>query len=203
MELSSVQFNRSVVSNSLRPHGLHHARLPCPSPTPRACSNSCPSSQWCHPTISSSVVPFSSHLQSFPASGSLQISQFFASGGQSIGASALASVLLMNNQDWFPLELTGLIALLSKWNRNLSCCSWSRRMNFMNCSTSGFPVLHHLPELAQTHVHWVGDTNQPSHPLSSPSSAFSISQHQNLFQWVGSLHQVAKVLELQLQSPGR
>ena len=104
----------SVMSDSLRPHGLQHARLPCPSPTPRVCSNSCPSSQWCHPTISSSVVPFSSCLQSFPASGSFPISQFFTSDGQSIGASASASVLPMNIQDWFPLGWTGLISLQSK-----------------------------------------------------------------------------------------
>ena len=100
---SSVQFSHSVMSDSLQPHGLQHARLPCPSSTPRAYSNSCPSSQWCHPTISSSVVPFSSHLQSFPASGSFLVSQFFPSGGQSIGVSASASVLTMNTQDWFPL----------------------------------------------------------------------------------------------------
>ena len=98
--------------NYLWPHGLQHTRLPCPSPTPRACSNWCSSSRQCHPTISSSVIPFSSCLQSFPASGSFQMSHFFTSGGQSIGASA--SVLLMNIQDWFPLELTGLICLQSK-----------------------------------------------------------------------------------------
>ena len=92
-QFSSVQFSRSVVSDSLWPHGLQHARPPCPSPTPGAYSNSCPSSRWCHPTISSSVIPFSSCLQSFPASGSFTISQFFTSGGQSIGASASASVL--------------------------------------------------------------------------------------------------------------
>ena len=95
-------------------HGLQHGRLPCPSPTPRACSNSCPSSQQCHPTISSSVVPFSCYLQSFPASGSFQMSQFSASGSQSIGVSASASVLPMNIQDWFPLGLTGFISLQSK-----------------------------------------------------------------------------------------
>ena len=89
---SSVQFTHSVVSDSSRPRGLQHARLPCPSPTPGACSNSCPLSQWCHPTISSSVVPFSSCLQSFPASGSFPVSQFFISGGQSIGVSASTSV---------------------------------------------------------------------------------------------------------------
>ena len=111
---SSVQFSCSVVSNSLWPHELQHARLPCPSPTPGACSNSCPSSRWCHPTISSSVVPFPSCLQSFPASGSFLMSQFFTSGGQSIGISASASVLPMNIQDWFALGLTGWISLLSK-----------------------------------------------------------------------------------------
>ena len=110
----SVQFSCSVMSDSLWSHGLHHTRLPCPSPATRACSNSCPSSQWCHPTISSSVVPFSSYLQSFPASGCFPISQFFATGGQSIGVSASASVLPMNIQDWFPLGLTALISLLSK-----------------------------------------------------------------------------------------
>ena len=107
--LTSVHFSCSVVSDSLRPHGLQHARLPCPSPTSRAYSNSCPSSRWCHPTILSPVVPFSSHIQSFPASGSFQMSQFFTSGGQSIGVSASTSVLPVNTQDWFPLGLTGLI----------------------------------------------------------------------------------------------
>ena len=108
------QFSPSVMSNSLQLHGLQHARLPCPSPTPGAYSNSCPSSQWCHPTISSSVVPFSSCLQFFPASGSFPMSQFFASGGQSIGVSASASVLPMNIPGWFPLGLTGWISLQSK-----------------------------------------------------------------------------------------
>ena len=102
-----VQFSRSVVSDSLRPHGLQHTRPPCPSPTPRAYSNSCPSSQWCLPTISSSVIPFSSCLQSFPASGSFQMSQFFISGGQSIRVSASASVPPVNIQDLFPLGWTG------------------------------------------------------------------------------------------------
>jgi len=110
----SVQFSHSVVSDSLRPHGLQHARLPCPFSTPAACWNSCPSSRWCHSTISSSVIPFSSCLQSFPASGSFQMSQFFASGGQSIGVSASTSVLSMNIQDWFPLGWTGWISLQSK-----------------------------------------------------------------------------------------
>ena len=99
------------MSNSLQPHGLKHARLPCPSPTPRACSKSCPLSQWCHPTISSSVVSFSSYLQSFPASGSFQTSQFFTSGGVS---ASIIQFLPMNIQDWFPLGWTGWISLQSK-----------------------------------------------------------------------------------------
>ena len=100
---TSVQFSRSVVSDSLRPHGLQHARPPCPSPTPRVYPNSCTLSRWCHPTISSSVIPFSSCPQSLPASGSFPMSQLFARGGQSIGVLALASVLTMNTQDWSPL----------------------------------------------------------------------------------------------------
>ena len=108
----SVQLSHSVMSDSSQPHGLQHTWLPCPSATPGTCSNSCPSSQWCHPTISFSVVPFSSYLQSFPASRFFLMSQFIASAGQSIGASA--SVLPMNIQGWFPLGLTGWISLLSK-----------------------------------------------------------------------------------------
>ena len=102
------------MSNSLQPHGLQHARFPCPSPTLRACSNLCPLSRWCHPTISSSVIPFSSCLQTFPASGSFPVSHFFASGGQSIGASASALVLSRNIQGCFPLGLTSLISLQPK-----------------------------------------------------------------------------------------
>ena len=112
-ELQSVQFSHSFVSDYLQPHALKHARLPCPPPTPRACSNSCPLSWWWHSFISSSIVPFSC-LQSFLASGSLPKSQFFTSGGQSIGASASASVLPMNIQHSFPLGWTGLISLQSK-----------------------------------------------------------------------------------------
>ena len=110
----SVQFSQSVVSDSSRPHELQHARPPCPSPTPGVYPNPCPSSQWCHPTISSSGIPFSSCPQSFPASGSFPMSHFFVSGGQSIGASASASILPMNIQDWFPLGWTGWISLQSK-----------------------------------------------------------------------------------------
>ena len=119
MYFHSVQFSNSVMSNCLWPHGLQQARLPCPSPSSRVYSNSCPSSWWCHPTISSSVVPFSSHLQSFPASGSFPVSQFFASDGQNIGASASASVLTMNIQYWFPLGWTGWTSLQSKGLKSL------------------------------------------------------------------------------------
>ena len=108
------QFSCSVVSNSLWHHGLQHARPPCPSATPGVYLNSCPLSQWCHPTISSSVVPFSSCRQSFPASGSFQMSQLFTSSGQSIRVSASTSVLPMNTQDWSPLGWTGWISLQSK-----------------------------------------------------------------------------------------
>ena len=108
------QFSCSIVSDSLQPHGLQHTRPHCPSSTPGVYSNSCPLSWWWQPTISSSVVPFSSHLQPFPASGSFQMIRFFTSGGPSIGVSASASVLPMNTQDWFPLGWTGWISLQSK-----------------------------------------------------------------------------------------
>ena len=114
MEKPSDQISRSVLSDSLPPHELQHARPPCPLPTPGVHSDSHPSSQWCHPAISSSAIPFSSCLQSFPASGSFPVRQLFSSGGQSIGASASASVLPVNIQDWFPLGLTGLISLQCK-----------------------------------------------------------------------------------------
>ena len=112
--IRSVQFSCSLMSDSLRPHGLQQTRLPCPSPTPGIYSNSCPLSQWCHPTISSSVIPFFSCLQSFPASGSFQMSQLFTPGGQNIGVSASTSVLPMNIQDWLSLGFTVLISLQSK-----------------------------------------------------------------------------------------
>ena len=114
LPLNSVQLSRSVLSDSLRLHEPQHARPPCPSPTPRAYSNSCPLSRWCHPTISSSVVPFSSCPQSFLASGSFPMSQLFTWGGESIGGSALTSVLPKNTQDWSPLGWTGWISLQSK-----------------------------------------------------------------------------------------
>ena len=131
----SGAFSRSVMSNSLQPQGLQHARIPCPSPTPEAYSNSCPSSQWCHPTISSSVVPFSS-LQSFPASGSFPMSQCFKSGGQSIGVSASASILPMNIQDWFPLGWTGWISLQSKGLSRVFSNTTAQKHQFLGAQLS-------------------------------------------------------------------
>ena len=121
-------FSRSVVTDSLRLHEPQHARSPCPSPTPEVYPNPCPLSQRCHPNISSSVIPFSSCLQSFPASGSFQMSQFFTSGGQSIGASG--SFLPMNIQDWFPLGLTGLISLQSKGLSRVFCNTTVQKHQF-------------------------------------------------------------------------
>ena len=132
----SVQFSHSVVSNSLRPHWLQHARLPCPSPTPRAYSNSCPSSQWCRPTISSTVVPFFYCLQYFPTSGSFPISQFFTSGSQSNGVSASASVLQMNIHDWFPLGLTGWISLQPKGHSRVFSSTTVQKHQFFNTQLS-------------------------------------------------------------------
>ena len=144
----SVQFSRSVMSNSLRPHGLQHARLPCPSPTLTVHSNSCPLNQWCHPAISSSVIPFSSCLQSSPASGSFQRSQFFASGGQSIGVSASASVLPMNMQDWFPLGWTGWISLQSKGLSRVFSNTTVQKHH-----SSSFSLLY-SPTLTSIRDHW-------------------------------------------------
>ena len=131
------------------------ARLPFPSPTPGACSNSCPPSQWCHPTISSSVVPFSSCLQSFPASGSFQMSQFFASGGQSIGVSASASVLPMNIQDWFPLGWTGWISLQSKGLSRVfsNTTQESSPPQFKSINSLALSPLYN-PTLTSIHDHW-------------------------------------------------
>ena len=143
----SVQLSRSVMSEFLWPHGLQHARPPCSSPTPGVYSNTCPLSRWCHPPISSSVVPFSSCLQSFPASGSFPVCQFLASGGQSTGVLASASVLPMNIQDWFPLGLTG------------SHCCW--RDSQESSPTPQFKSIHSLalsvlysPTLTSIHDHW-------------------------------------------------
>ena len=133
LQFSSVQ----SLSSSLRPHESQHARLPCPSPTPGVHPNSCPSSRWCHPAISSSVVPFSSCPQSLPASGSFPMSQLFAWGGQSIGVSALASVLPRNTQDWSPLEWTGWISLQSKDSQESSPTP-----QFKSINSSALSFLH-------------------------------------------------------------
>ena len=142
----SVQSSRSVMSDSLQPHGLQPAWLPCPSPTPWAYSNSCPSSQWCHPTISSSVIPLSSCLQSFPASGSFQMSQFFASGGQSIGVSASALVLPMNIQELFSMchPLLNAIVLGMELQRSLPLETHSLVGNIKLGSSPPFPSLLNL-----------------------------------------------------------
>ena len=146
--LSSVQFSRSVASNSLWPHELQHARLPCPSPTPGACSNSCPSSWWCHPSISSSVTAFSSCPQSFPASGSFPVSWLFVSGGQSIGVSASASFFPMNIQGWFPLGLTGLISLQSKGLSRTSAAPCFKNIDF---SALALRLVFYGPPLTSVH----------------------------------------------------
>ena len=137
--LSSVQFSSSVMSYSLQSHGLQHTRPHCPSPTPRACSNPCPLSQWCHPTISSSIMPFSSCLQSFPASRSFSLSQFFTSGCQRTGASASASVLPMNIQDWFPLGWTGWISLQSKGLSRVFSNTTVEKHQFLRAQLSLWP----------------------------------------------------------------
>ena len=150
---SSVQFSHPVMSDSLWPHGLQHARLPCPSPTPGACSNSCPLSRWCHPTISSSVVPFSSCPQSFPAWGSFPMRQFLASGGQSIGVSASASILPMSIQDWFPLGLTCLISLQSKGLSVSSLTPQFRSINSFGYFLSS-QLFEELGKVSMIYVHY-------------------------------------------------
>ena len=137
-DFSSVQFSHSVMSDSLQPHKLQHARPPCPSPTPGIYSNSCPSSQWCHPANSSSVIPLSSCPQSLPSSGSFLMSQLFAWGGQSIGVSASAPVLPMNTQDWFPLGWTGWISFQSKGLSRVFSNTTVQKHQFF-----GAQVIHH------------------------------------------------------------
>ena len=145
---SSVQFIRSVMSNSSWPHESQHARPPCPSPTPGVYSNSYPLSQWCHPIISSSVVPFSSCSQSFPESGSFLMSQLFSSGGQSIGVSASTSVLPMNTQDWSPLGWTGWISCCPRDSQESSP---TPQLKSINSSVLSFL---YSPTLTSIHDHW-------------------------------------------------
>ena len=137
-------------------HGLQHARPPCPSPTVGAYSNPCPLSRWCHPTISSSVIPFSSHLQSFPVSGSFPMSQFFASGGQSIGVSASTSVPPMNIQDWFPLRLTGLISLQSRDSQESSPTPQFKSINYsvLNLLCWSIVKRYHTSKVREAQVRW-------------------------------------------------
>ena len=144
----SVQFSHSVVSDSLQPHEPQYARSPCPSPTPGVYPKSFPLSRWCHPTISSSVFPFSSCPQSFPASGSFQMSQLFASGGQSIGVSASISVLPMNTQDWSPLGWTGWISCSPRDSQESSPTP-----QFKSINSSAFSFLY-SPALTSIHDHW-------------------------------------------------
>ena len=148
MGISSVQLSCSVLSNSLRPHESQHARPPCPSPTPGVYSNPCPSSRWCHPAISSSVIPFSSCLQSLLVSGSFQMSHFFTSDGQSIGGSASTSVLPMNTRDWSPLGWTGWISLQSKELSRVFSNTTVLKHQFFGLS------FLHSPTLTSIHDHW-------------------------------------------------
>ena len=143
-----VQFSHSVTSDSLRPHGLQHTRPPCTSPAPRVYSDSCPLSQWCLPTISYSVIPFSSRLQSFPESGSFPVSQFFASGGQSIGVSASASVLPMNIQGWFPLGWTGWMDCCPMDSQESSPTPQFKSINFLALS------FLYSPSFTSIHDYW-------------------------------------------------
>ena len=152
---------------TLQIHGIQHARLPCPEPFSGVCSNSCPLSWWCHPTILSSIVPFSSCLQSFPASGSFSVSWLVASGGQSIGASASASVPSMNIQDWFPLELTGLISLLFKGLSTDFSRSIVRRHQFFGAKP------FYCPPLTSIHDYWKNHSfDYTNHCRQSNVSAF-------------------------------
>ena len=206
--------------DSMQTHESQHARPPCPSPTPGIHSKSCPSSRWCHPNISSSVVPFTSCPQSLLASESFSLSQLFASGGQMFQLQHQSFQLIYSMTKSYPLTpLSKLYISLYLLNSTTSCylktlClslaslsvqfssvaqSCPTLYNPMNHSTPGLPVHHHLPEFTHTHVHRVRDAIQPSHPRSSPSPpAPNPSQHQSLFQWVNSSHEVAKVLDLQL-----
>ena len=149
IEVSTVQFSCSVMSYCLWPHGLQHTSLPCPSPTPEACSNPCPLSQWCHPTISSSVIPYSSCLQSFTASGSFPMSHLFAKGGQSIEVSASASVLPMNIQDWFLLRWTVWISSQSKGLWRVFCNTTVQKHQFFGAQLSFYS-----PTLTSIYDYW-------------------------------------------------
>ena len=182
------------MSDSLQRHRLQHTRLPCPSLSPRGCSDSCPLSQWCHPTISSSDVPFSSCLQSFPASGSFPVSPFFTSGSQSIGASASASVLPMNIQDWFPLRWTGWISLQSKGLSRI----------FSNTHSSKAPILWCSAFLwSNSHIHtWLLEKPYMTTGKTIASTRWTKSIDMNLSKlweivkdreaWCAAVHEISK-----------
>ena len=201
-------FSCSAVCHSLWLHEVQHARIPCPSPSPWGCSNSCPLNLWSHQTISSSVTPFFSCPQSFSASGSFLMSQLKTTGGQSIGASAPSLPMNIQYSGFisFRIDCFDLLAVQGTLKSLLYSVQFSSVAQScptlcdpMNCSTPGLSVHHQLPEPTQTHVHWISDAIQPSHLLSSRSPTFNFSQHQCLFQWVCSSHHVAKVLEFQFQ----
>ena len=154
-QFSSVQSSRSVVSDSLQPHELQHARPPCPSPTPEVHLNQCPLHQWCHPTISSSIIPFSSCLQYFPVSGSFPMSQFFAWGGQSIGVSASTLVLPMNTQDWSPLGWTGWISLQSKGLSRVLSNTTVQKHQFFSAQLSLWSISHIHTWLVEKTKFWL------------------------------------------------
>ena len=183
------------MSDSLWPHGLQHVRLPCPSLSRSVCSNSCLLNWWCHSTISFSVISFSSCPQAFQASGPFPMSQLFHNRWPKYSSNFLYSNRkLVTNEKWKAVQL-----LIEDYQFSSVAQSCPTLYDPMNRSTSGLPVHHQLPEFTKTHFHQVGDTIQPSHPLSSPSPPVpNPSQHQSVFQWVNSSHEVAKVLEFQL-----
>ena len=181
--LSSVQFSCSVMSSSLQPHESQHSRPPCPSPTPGVHSDSRPSSQWCHVDISSSVVPFSSWTQSLPASESFPMSQLFTWGGQSTGVSALASVLLMNTQDWSPLQWTGWISLQAKGLSRVFSNNTVQKHQFFCAQLSSQSISHihtwHIPKIQNIKCWWGIDN---SHDMSSHSLLGELQR-----RWFGSI----------------
>ena len=221
--LDSVQFSCSVLFNSLQPHGLQHTRLPSSSPTPGNCSNSCPLSRWGHQTISSSVLPFTSWLQSFPASGSFPMSGIFTSGDQNIGASASASVLPMNIQDWFPLRWTGWISLQSKGLSRVFSNTTVQKHQFF--SAQGFfnnilliliggellyntvvvlPYIHmNQPWVYMCSPAWTPlPPPYPSHPSGSPQRTLITLSHASNLDWQPISHMIIYMFKCySLKSP--
>ena len=193
-------FSHSVVSDTLWPHGLWHANLPCPSLSPRVCSNSCPLSWWCHPTILASVVPFSSCLQSFPASGSFPVSQLFASGGQRVGASASASVFQMNIQGWFSLGLTGLIFLLSKRLSRVFSSTTVWKHQFFSTQPSLWSSSHNRTWLLSTRRQHQDSQVKNSVPQDCPQCSFRWQSEAHVttwaFDWLAQFQQLLLWIQL-------